>query len=150
MRSPIVTGRGTYTGTIAVPRNQPRDESGAFILSPEQQAGSHQAALLGAAQRAQRAGLPASSVPILANLFEGRGFFPDLSALESGTGFGGVYVDPATINVTAGGGGPGGGPAGAGVAPGGAPGGAAFGLSTNMLLAIGAAIVAIVLLRKKR
>jgi hypothetical protein len=92
LRSPLTTGRGTFTGTIAIPRAQAGQP-----LTAAQEAAAHQAALLGAAQRAQRAGLPASSVPLLAASFEGRGFFPDFAALEAGSGFGGVMVDPSTM-----------------------------------------------------
>jgi hypothetical protein len=85
MRSPLISGQGTYTGTIAVPRGA---DLTTYLATPEAQAGLDRAALYGAAQRAQRAGLPAEVVPIMADIFRGRGYYPDLTALQSGTGFG--------------------------------------------------------------
>lgn len=101
IRSPLVSGSGTYTGTIAVPRGA---DLTTYLATPEAQAGLDRAALYGAAQRAQRAGLPADVVPIMADIFRGRGYYPDLGPLTSGTGFGPFtgpqFASAPTVNLS--------------------------------------------------
>ena len=81
-RQPSATG--LYTGTIAVPRDQPRDSTGAFILSATQTAAKDHAEELAATQRAQRAGLGSEAIPILRDYYNETGRWPDLSVNVSG------------------------------------------------------------------
>src|SRR5262252_7190689 len=85
-RQPSATG--LYTGTIAVPRDQPRDSTGAFILSSTQQAAQDHAEELAAGQRAQRAGLGAEAIPILRDYYNENGRWPGLSVSVGGGGSG--------------------------------------------------------------
>lgn len=128
-RQPSATG--LYTGTIAVPRDQPRDSTGAFIFSETQKAALDHAQELAATQRVQRAGLGSEAIPIVRDYYNETGRWPDLS----------VSVGGVSGGAGAPGGKPGGGVTEAGV----------FGGMSPTVLAIGAAaLLAGVLIFGKR
>jgi hypothetical protein len=83
-----------YTGTIAVPRDQPRDSTGAFVFSATQQAALDHAQELAATQRVERAGLGSEAIPIVRDYYAQNGRWPDLSVSVGGVS-GGAGSSPA-------------------------------------------------------